>query len=236
MFDTQLSKNFRPRQLILNGLIACVLCMQTAVGFAQNKLDIRLEDGFVWITSDNADLQQVLQQLASESGFKLWISGKLDPQQISVHIEKKSMTEAIRLLLGDVAHALVRDDNTVVTGLYVLPPGEAQAENELPAPGADEIRQQALQEALGTSLLPDLTRQTLLNQLGTVAVPSKQPVMLEQTQSLQAIIEKLSHIGSANPEELPQLLEHTGPASPEKLPQLLEQLEQLKLGNGQQKE
>jgi hypothetical protein len=198
------------RNFVLGSLVISLLWLPAASALAQDDFDMRLENGSVWLDADNANLQQVLQQLADESGFKLWISGKLEAHQVSVHIENKSVTQTLRLLLGDIAHALVRDDKSIVTGLYVLPGGEAQASSELPSSASNEYLIEAIQNALQSSPLSGITQETLANQLGTINLPAtqheSQPLALQQSEVLQALTEKLKQIGTANPDELPELV------------------------------
>jgi hypothetical protein len=210
MLDMRSPKIFCFRNFVFGSLVVSLLWLPAAGALAQDEFNIRLENGSVWLDADNADLRQVLQQLADESGFKLWIADKLEARQVSVHIENKSVTQTLRLLLGDIAHALVRDDDANVTGLYVLPGGEAQASNELPSPGSNDTRIEAIRDALQSSPLSGLTQETLANQLGTINPPATQyegqPPALEQSEALQALTEKLKQIGAANPDELPELL------------------------------
>jgi hypothetical protein len=211
MLDMPSLNIFCFRKFVLGSLVISLLWLPAASALAQDDFNMRLENGSVWLDADNANLQQVLLQLAQESGFKLWISGKLEARQVSVHIENKSVTQTLRLLLGDIAHALVRDDDSIVTGLYVLPGGEAQASSELPSPGSDEYRIETIRNALQSSPLFGITRETLANQLGTINQPATQhegqPLGLEQSEALQALTEQLKQIGASNPDELPELLQ-----------------------------
>ncbi len=210
MLDMQSLNIFLFRKFALGSLVVSLLWLPAASTLAEDDFDMRLENGSVWLDADNASLQPILQQLAHESGFKLWISGKLQARQVSVHIENKSVTQTLRLLLGDIAHALVRDDDSIVTGLYVLPAGEAQASSELPSPGSNEYRIEVIRNALQSSPLSGITLETLANQLGTINLPTTpqegQPLALEPSEALQALTEKLKQIGASNPDELPELL------------------------------
>ena len=211
MLDMPSLNIFCFRKLVFGCLVISLLWLPAASALAQDDFNMRLENGSVWLDADNANLQQVLLQLAQESGFKLWISGKLEARQVSVHIENKSVTQTLRLLLGDIAHALVRDDDSIVTGLYVLPGGEAQASSELPSPGSNEYHAETIRNALQSSPLFGITRETLANQLGTINLPATQhrgqPLELEQSEALQALTEQLKQIGASNPDELPELLQ-----------------------------
>ncbi|MCP4768813.1 MAG: hypothetical protein GY875_21445 [Gammaproteobacteria bacterium] len=199
------------RKFVFGSLVIGLLWLPAASALAQDNFNMRLENGSVWLDADNANLQLVLQQLADESGFKLWISGKLEARQVSAHIENKSVTQTLRLLLGDIAHALVRDDDSIVTGLYVLPSGEAQASSELPSSGSKDYRIEAIQNALQSSPLSGIVQETLANQLGTINLHTTQhqgqPPILEQSEALQALTEKLKQIGASTPDELPELLQ-----------------------------
>ena len=202
---------FSLRKIALCALVASLFWLPISGALAQDDFSIRLENSFVWLDADNANLQQVLQQLAHESGFKLWISDKFEARQVSVHIENKSMTQTLRLLLGDIAHALVRDDDSIVTGLYVLPTGEAQAKNELPSANSNEARLEAILNALQSSPLTSSTQQRLVNQIGAINVPLTpneiQPLTLEQSDALQALSEQLKQqIGTSSTDALPELL------------------------------
>ena len=210
MLDMPSLNIFCFRKFVSGSLVIGLLWLPAACALAQDDFNMRLENGSVWLDADNANLQPVLQQLADESGFKLWISGKLEARQVSVHIENKSVTQTLRLLLGDIAHALVRDDDSIVTGLYVLPTGETQVSSELPSSGSNENRIEAIRNALQSSPLSGITQETLANQLGTINLPATQhegqPLALEQSEALQALTEKLKQIGASNPDELPELL------------------------------
>ena len=120
------------------------------------------------------------------------------------------MAQTLRLLLGDIAHALVRNDDSIVTGLYVLPTGEAQASSELPSSGSNDFRNEAIRNALQSSPLFGITQETLANQLGAINVPATrhqgQPLALEQSEALQALTEKLKQIGVSSPDAVPDLL------------------------------
>ena len=181
------------------------------IGLAHDDFSIRLENGSVWLDADNANLQQVLQHLAHEGGFKLWISGKLETRQVSIRIEDKSMIQALDLLLEDIAHALVRDDNSMVTGLYVLPTGEAQASHELPSSDNTLSRIEAIRSALQSSPLSGVTQETLTNQLGNINVPVTEheghALTQEQSEALQAITEKLQQLVSSDNEEFAERLQ-----------------------------
>ena len=210
MLDIPSLSTFCFRKFVLCSLVTGLLWLPAASALAQDDFNIRLENGSVWLDADNANLQQVLQQLANESGFKLWISGNWETSQISVHIENKSMAQTLRLLLGDIAHALVRNDDSIVTGLYVLPTGEAQASSELPSSGSNDFRNEAIRNALQSSPLFGITQETLANQLGAINVPATrhqgQPLALEQSEALQALTEKLKQIGVSSPDAVPDLL------------------------------
>lgn len=208
MVDARTIKHFRPLRLLSNGLIACLLCMQVAVCFAQDNVEIRLEDGLVWLESDNADLKHVLQLLSVESGFRLWVSANLQAQQVSVHIEKKSIEEVLRQLLAGNSYALVHDDNAVVTALHVLPPGKVQSTNVILTPEIGDGSQQALEEALESSLLPDNAKASLLDQFGGSNNDAlKQSVRMQRSQAIEELIKQLTQIGSADPETIQQLQE-----------------------------
>jgi len=197
-------KSGRP-QLISHLLIAWLLCMPAAVCFAQDKVEISFDDGLVSVQSDNADLKQVLQRLSTESGFRLWISDNLQQQQVSVRIEKQTMEEALRQLLVDNSYALVYDNNDVVTALHVLPPGTTQPANVMLTPETDDARQQVMQDALESSLLPDNVKSALLNQFAVSDEAVKNPVTVQRSQVLEALIENLKNLGAANPETMDQL-------------------------------
>jgi len=210
MLDMPSLSIFCFRKFVLGSLVISLLWLPAASVLAQDDFNMRLENGSVWLDADNANLQQVLQQLAHESGFKLWISGKMEARQVSAHIENKSVTQTLRLLLGDIAHALVVDDDSIVTGLYVLPIGEAQASSELPSSGSNENRVEAIRNVLQSSQVSVTIQKTLANQLGTINLPATQPeaqpLILEQSEALRALSEKLKQIGASNPDELPELL------------------------------
>ena len=198
MLDMPSLNIFYFRKFVSGSLVISLLWLLATSALAQDNFNMRLENGSVWLDADNADLQPVLQQLADESGFKLWISGKLEARLVSAHIENKSVTQTLRLLLGDIAHALVRDDDAMVTGLYVLPGGEAQASSELPSSGSNDYRIEAMQNSLQSSPLSGITQETLANQLGTLNLPVTQhegqlPLM-EQSEALQALTEKLKQL------------------------------------------
>ena len=198
MLDMPSLNIFCFRKFVSGSLVISLLWLLATSALAQDNFNMRLENGSVWLDADNADLQPVLQQLADESGFKLWISGKLEARLVSAHIENKSVTQTLRLLLGDIAHALVRDDDAMVTGLYVLPGGKAQASSELPSSGSNDYRIEAMQNSLQSSPLSGITQETLANQLGTLNLPVTQhegqlPLM-EQSEALQALTEKLKQL------------------------------------------
>ena len=202
---------FSLRKIVLCALLTSLIWLPITSALAQDEFNMRLENGFVWLDANNANLQQVLQQLANEGGFKLWISGKFETRQVSVHIENKSMTQTLRLLLGDIAHALVRDDDSIVTGLYVLPTGKAQAKSELPSSDSNDSRIEAIRNALQSSPLSSSIQESLVNQIGAISVPPTQqeiqpPLALEQSEALQALSEQLKQIGASSPDALPALL------------------------------
>ena len=210
MLDMPSLNIFYFRKFVSGSLVICLLWLPAASALAQDNFNMRIENGSVWLDADNANLQPILQQLAEESGFKLWISDKLEARQVSAHIKSKSVTQTLRLLLGDIAHALVRDDDSIITGLYVLPSGEAQASSELPSLGSNDNRIEAIRNALQSSPLSGITQETLANQLGTIHLPATQhegqPIALEHSEALQALTENLKQIGASNPNELPELL------------------------------
>ncbi len=204
---------FRPelRKLISMGLFGCLLFSSMSV-MAQEEFEIRLEEGFVWLESDQADLVQLLRNLSIAGGFRLWISDEFEAQPVTLTVSKQSMTETLRRLLEGHAHALVHSDNATVTGLYVMHSGQSQGEGELPSPGDDTLRRQALQETLKNSLLPETFQVEILNQLTGSAPPvsespGPQPVLIQQSPELEQIIEQLKQLGSSIPGENPQLNE-----------------------------
>ena len=203
--------DFRPelRKLTSMGLFGCLLLSSMSV-MAQEEFEIRLDEGFVWLESDQADLAQLLRNLSIAGGFRLWISDEFEAQPVTLTVSRQSMTETLRRLLEGHAHALVHSDNATVTGLYVMHSGQLQGEGELPSAADDTLWRQNLQQTLKDSFLPETFQAEILNQLSGSAPPisespGPQPVLIQQSPELEQIIEQLKQIGSSIPGENTQL-------------------------------
>lgn len=185
-------------------LLACAAGMQASVGYAQDQLQIETNNDRLWINSEATDLQELLQQLAEHSGFKLWVSGDFPRQSVSVHIEGETVEDTLRQLLADNSYALVFDNDTEVSALYLLPAGEHQSENlELDAQAVDG-RVQVLKNALVSRHLSEDIKAAIL-QSGTDRTVLQQPASQQRPLAMEQLIESLEQLGSANSETMKRL-------------------------------
>ncbi|MCP4765321.1 MAG: hypothetical protein GY875_03545 [Gammaproteobacteria bacterium] len=186
-------------------LLACAAGMQASVSYAQDQIQIETSNDRLWINTEAADLQELLQQLAVQSGFKLWVSGDFPRQSVSVHIEGETVEDTLRQLLADNSYALVFDDDAEVSALYLLPVGEHQSVNlELDAQSVD-LSEQVLHDALASGQLSEDIKAAMLSQFGTDRTALQESAVQQWPQVMEKLIESLEQFGSASPETMNRL-------------------------------
>lgn len=205
MYEVLRRVSLRGTRFIVATALACALAAHAPVLVAQEEFEIEIRGDLIWISADGADLQQLLQQFAIANDFKLWISGNLPQQSVSLHSEGKSIKETLRRLLSDNSYALVYDDNAAISALYVLPAGESGPTDLTIAPSEDEIRQQVLLDALESGQVPDEIKASMMDQFGADPEILQQAVMPQRTLAIERLIEKLEQIGSPSQETMQQL-------------------------------
>jgi hypothetical protein len=192
-------------------LVIVFSALAVSSGIAQDKITIEWQDGLLQLRTDAVDLGQVLQALADQGGFKLWLSDNLPTQQVSVQLEMQSLEQILRRLLVDNSYALVYDDKAGVSALYVLPPGKQQLSRLSLTPEIDneqqQVQQQIVQDALGSSLLPDNIKAAILDQFGTQNTELQQSVMAQRPRAIQELIDALEQMGSPSEATMQQLYE-----------------------------
>lgn len=186
-------------------LFACAALMQTSIGHAQDQLQIETNNGRLRIDTEAADLQEILQQLAAEGDFKLWISGGFPHQSVKVHIEDATLEDSLRQLLVGNNYALVFDDNAEVSALYLLSPGEHRPVNVELAGATVNFREQVLQNALASQHLPDNVKAAMMSQFSTDRSALQQSAIQLRPQVIEKLIENLEQFGSASPETINRL-------------------------------
>ena len=183
----------------------CALALHASVVIAQDEFEIEVKGDLIWLSADRADLRQLLQQLAIERDFKLWISGNLPQQSVSLNSEGKSTEATLRRLLSDNSYALVYGDDAAISALYVLPAGESHATNLPLSPSNGENRQQVLLNALQSGQVPDDIKAAMLDQFGANPEILQQSVISQRAVAVERLMEQLEQMGTPSPETMQQL-------------------------------
>ncbi len=197
--------NFLPPRIIPALIYGCIVWIQAIPCSAQDGFELGLSNDQVSLNAENAELNLVLQELSAQAGFKLWLSDNLPSRQVNLQTQGQSIEATLRQLLAESSYALVYDDNSMVSALYVVPPGESQPINLELEPGVNDIQQSVLQNALESKSLPDNVKAALLNQFNVNRKTKLESLALQPTESMQRVIELLEQIGSASPTTMEQL-------------------------------
>lgn len=190
MTDNRVKKGYRTPCLAVLLLGGWLLC---APGFAQENFEITLSDGVVVLRAENANLRQVLGQLAEQAEFKLWISEKLEPQPVNIAHSSRPLQDTLAQLLREYANAMVHNDAGEVTAVYVLPPGEAQSAGlEL---NPSDLNQQVIEQMLATESLPGTIQSALTHQINTSDAGSPPATAAQRSDAMLQILEQLQNVG-----------------------------------------
>jgi len=195
----------RPRAWRLLLPMAVAMVGLATPGFAVERLDIETRGSQVRLSADAVDMRELLQQLAKQGNFKLWLSAALPAQPVSADIAMMPMEEALRELLVDNSFALVYGANGAVSALYVLPRGKSQSINATPDAESPDIREQMLHDALASPAVPDRIKASMLNQFHNDNDSFRQTLTAERPAAIEKLIEHLQQVGSASPETMQRL-------------------------------
>lgn len=161
---------------------------------------LRISEQMVSLQIDQTDIRQVLEEFAVQGEIKLWISDNFPGQQVSARFKNQTIEAALRRLLRDINYALVFAGNGVtITGIYILPPGNAPSVAVDINPGqygAD----QSLRQALESTVIPDNIKSGLLYQAKTNNEARTRRIESQGIGALSRLIEKIEQNGTANPE------------------------------------
>lgn len=175
-------------------------------GIAEEHSTLEIHDGRVTLKAESVDLQRLLQQLAAQGGFKLWLSADLPAQALDVDIDDLSMQETLRDLLVDNSFALVNDAAGSVSALYVLPVGEdAEPMNRVLGSEPAELREQMLRNALASNSLPDNIKAAMLAQFHNNGESVLQSTAAQRPAAIEKLIETLQQLGNPNSATMRQL-------------------------------
>ena len=202
MTDKQVKTDHRSSCAISILLGACLLF---STAYAQDNFEITLRDGLVEMQADDADLRQLLGQLAEQAGFKLWISEKLQPQPVKAALASRPLKQTLAQLLQDYGHALVYSDDGEVSALYVLPPGDEQPAMVELTPANETHR--VIEQMLAAESIPENIKSALLQQSLNNNEAQQQSILGQRTQALTQIIEQLEKVGAASSETMLKLRE-----------------------------
>jgi nucleotide-binding universal stress UspA family protein len=193
----------RPRSLAL--LLAGALSLQLTSAAAQDDARIIFADQLVSIHSDQAGLRPLLEELASQGGFKLWIADSVLSSAVSISVDKQPIEEALGRLLADNSFALVYDDAENLSALYVLPPGDSRPGGRVIMPDSVNQQQQAMQDALALDALPDNIKAAILFQMGDHGAEQQTVVASQRARAVETLVERLVQMGNPSPETIRQL-------------------------------
>lgn len=184
--------------------LAIATGLQLAVVAAQDDI-YRVSGNLVSIHADQASLHPLLEQLASQAGFKLWIADGVPSQMVSISVNKQPVDQALRRLLADSSFALVYDDAEKVSALYVLPPGGAQPEGRVIKPVVANRQQQLVQDALASQALPDEIKAAIFYQMGADGEELRATIESQRGRAVESLVERLVEMGDPSAETIRQL-------------------------------
>jgi len=171
-------------------------------------IDLRIDDRRLWLQSTGADLRIVLEKLAKEASFKLWISNGLEPLSIDVEFENLPLRVALQRLLHDVSHAVVyADDGVTIKSIFVLSRGEAPPAVIEVRPAIEQDFSSTLQKALQSEDIPDNIKAALLSQNAQISGRSEDQLRTQGLQYLARIIDQIEANGSTDTETVRKLRE-----------------------------
>lgn len=174
-------------------LLACLLVPGATSVSAANKYALSLSEGLVSLDADGAGLKPLLQDLSQQSGFKLWMADNLPPRQISARFERQPLEQVLRRLLKNGSYALVLDDQSSISAIYILPPGEEQSEPPGIVLHNDSAEQIILQQFLESSSIAESIKQSLFEQF-SVNQPVPGPEPAQALPAMNSIIQALEQI------------------------------------------
>lgn len=200
-------------RILGNALTGLVLLAGTAQACAAAPaLDIRLEGNRVTLDVSDADLRMVLEDLASQGGFRYWISPKLESPPVNLQVQNDALETVLRRLLDDTSYALVMDKSSGqdrVSAVYVLPRGEAATSYSTQEPVPQSV--ETLQQALAAQSIPDNIRSAILDQAMATWPTSQESIEAQLQQGRTQLLEMIEIHGLANPETLQRLRESLFP-------------------------
>jgi len=202
-------------------VVAVVVTGLVTPAFAAQRLDIETRGGQARLSVDAVDLRELLQQLAAQGNFKLWLSAAVPAQPVSADIALAPLDQVLRQVLADNSFALVYGADGQVSALYVLPRGEHQPVRQIIDDEPADLREQILQDALSSNLLSDQMKAAMLKEYHDDAESMQRVLTAQRPAAILQLIESLRRMGapsSATLQQLEQTLARERELQPEQHP------------------
>ena len=186
-------------------LLFCGLPIAGKSAGLDGSIDLEIADQRATLIAENADLNEILEQLAEKADFQLWISDRLAPRTLSLQIENQPLPVFLDRLLGQLSYALVLDsERKTVTGLFVLPAGNAPAEKIELQPGNYPDRSTVLRDALASPEIPDSIKLSMMAQFNAEGTEAKK-IDMTRVEAISRLVEQIERNATADPDTIRRL-------------------------------
>ncbi len=191
----------------ITGLALCA-GVSLAADSTAGRIELEAVDQRISLDASEVDLHLLLQRIADETGVRLWLSERLPSQNVTIRVDDLPLPALLERLLRQQSYALVVDDEKKrVTGLFVLPPGEAPPARAELSPGPYRDQASVLVDALASPQIPDNIKLAMMVQYNGNQAARDEIANMTRIDLMTRLVEQIERNQSASPETVRRLRE-----------------------------